>query len=205
MRASAEATPPCSAQEMVVDEGAKREKQSTKREADAEADIKATPSKRTRAFAVKPSPKSAKPIAKKPAAVPPGPRPVCKRVLAPIRRPCLQKVPAPPAYKLTTYEEVCKAELRYPSQHPHVELEDEMLLIKSAPTPPSGRLEASIDNGDLCPDVFCAFIAVLGISQAPPAGPSQDRKALRSFSEATKGDNVEALVCFCCVHSHMCC
>ena len=257
-RTFVEAVPPCSTQEMMVD-GSNREKESKKREADAEADINATPSKRTRAFAVKPSPKSAQPIAKKPAAVPPVPRPVCKRVPAPIRRRCRHKVPAPPAYKLTIYEEVCKAKLRYPSKHPHVELEDEMLPIKSAlradPTLPPGRLEASIDNGDLWPDVFCAFVgctwekmrgteadllqhlkeehfdelihaakvlpirveedvAILSVyneaiadilrTQAPLAGPSLDRKALRSFSEATMGDNVEALVCFCCGCIHTC-
>ena len=182
-----------------------------------------------------------------------------RRPAPPVRRRCPQKVPAPPAYKLTIYEEVCKAELRYPSKHPHVELEDEMLPIKSAlradPTLPPGRLEASIDNGDLWPDVFCAFIgctwekmrgteadllqhlkeehfdelihaakvlpmkveedvAILSVyneaiadilrTQAPLAGPSLDRKALRSFSEATKGDNVEALVCFCCGCIHTC-
>ena len=182
-----------------------------------------------------------------------------RRPPPPVRRRCPQKVPAPPTYELTIYEEVCKAELRYPSKHPHVELEDEMLPIKSAlcadPTLPPGRLEASIDNGDLWPDVFCAFIgctwektrgteadllqhlkeehfdelihaakvlpikveedvAILSVyneaiadilrTQAPLAGPSLDRKALRSFSEATKGDNVEALVCFCCGCIHAC-
>ena len=95
MRTSAEATPPCSTQEMVVDEGAKREKQSNKREADAEAGIKATPSKRTRVFAVKPPPKSAQPIAKKPAAAPPVPKPVCKRVPAPMRRRCRPQSSSP--------------------------------------------------------------------------------------------------------------
>ena len=258
-RISVKATPPGSTQEMVLAEGSRREKQSNKREVDAEADLRATPSKRSRAFTVKPSLKSPQPTAKKLAAVPPVPRPVCKRVPAPMRRRCRHKVPAPPAYKLTIYEEVCRAQLRYPSKHPHVELEDEMLPIKSAlradPTLPPGRLEASIDNGDLWPDVFCAFVgctwekmrgteadllqhlkeehfdelihaakvlpikveedvAILSVyneaiadilrTQAPLAGPSLDRKALRSFSEASKGDNVEALVCFCCGCIHTC-
>ena len=35
-------------------------------------------------------------------------------------------------------------------------------------------------------------------SQAPIAGASLDRTALYSFADATKGDKVEALICWCC-------
>lgn len=41
-------------------------------------------------------------------------------------------------------------------------------------------------------------IAVKCRSQAPIAGPSLDRTALHSFADATKGDKVEALICWSC-------
>lgn len=46
--------------------------------------------------------------------------------------------------------------------------------------------------------VYNQAIAVKCRSQAPLAGESFDRTALNSFSEAMKGNQVEALVCFCC-------
>ena len=52
------------------------------------------------------------------------------------------------------------------------------------------------------PDAFLSIynqaIAVKCRSQAPFAGPSLDRKALKSFSESCQGHRVEALVCFVC-------
>lgn len=46
--------------------------------------------------------------------------------------------------------------------------------------------------------IYNAAVAMKCRSQAPIAGPSLDRKALKSFSEACKGHKVESLVCFVC-------
>lgn len=46
--------------------------------------------------------------------------------------------------------------------------------------------------------VYNQAMAVKCRSQAPLAGESFDRTALKSFSEAMEGNQVEALVCFCC-------
>ncbi len=52
------------------------------------------------------------------------------------------------------------------------------------------------------PDAFLSIyneaIAVKCRSQAPIAGPSIDRRAVKSFGEACEGHKVEALVCFVC-------
>ena len=56
------------------------------------------------------------------------------------------------------------------------------------------------------PDAICSVykqaIAVKCRSQAPVAGTSLDRTALKSFSEASAKDHVQALVCFCCGGIH---
>ena len=59
------------------------------------------------------------------------------------------------------------------------------------------------------PDAFLGIyneaIAVKCRSQAPLAGPSVDRRALRSFARACTKDNVEALVCCtcACIYTHV--
>ena len=53
-----------------------------------------------------------------------------------------------------------------------------------------------------CPDallsVYNAAVAQRCRADAPLAGCSLDRTALRSFAKATAKDSVEALICFCC-------
>ena len=50
--------------------------------------------------------------------------------------------------------------------------------------------------------IYNQAVAVKCRSQAPLAGPSLDRTALNSLSEATKGNKVEALMCFSCGGIH---
>ena len=50
--------------------------------------------------------------------------------------------------------------------------------------------------------VYNEAVAVKCRGQAPLAGCSLDRTALRSFAKATAGDNVEALICFSCACIH---
>ena len=87
------------------------------------------------------------------------PKPVAKP--PPRRRRYSTKRPAQPPYKLSIYEEVCKAKLRYPSKHPHAELETELDIIVSSlrafPTIPPGRSDVRVEDGERWPAVFCAF------------------------------------------------
>ena len=53
--------------------------------------------------------------------------------------------------------------------------------------------------------IYNQAVATVCRSQAPVAGASLDRKALRAFTEACRGDSVEALVCFscACIYTHV--
>ena len=51
---------------------------------------------------------------------------------------------------------------------------------------------------DAMKSVYNQAIAVKCRQQPPLAGASLDRTALRTFTDATKGAKVEALICFCC-------
>ena len=57
-------------------------------------------------------------------------------------------------------------------------------------------------ESDAMRSVYCQAIAMKCRDQAPVAGTSLDRMALRGFAEATAGNKVEALVCFCCGGIH---
>ena len=54
------------------------------------------------------------------------------------------------------------------------------------------------DAPDAFRSIYCQAIAAKCRSQAPIAGSSLDRTALHSFTEATAGNNVEALICCSC-------
>ena len=58
------------------------------------------------------------------------------------------------------------------------------------------------DAPDAAYSLYCEAIAIKCRADAPIAGCSLDRKALRSFAAATAGDNVEALVCCVCACIH---
>ena len=62
----------------------------------------------------------------------------------------------------------------------------------------------SLNPVDAVRSVYNAAIAHKVRQDAPLAGCSLDRTALRNFSEATAGDNVEALMCFSCACIHTC-
>ena len=51
---------------------------------------------------------------------------------------------------------------------------------------------------DALRSVYNEAISVKGRQQAPIAGTSFDRTALRTFTKAMQGNKVEALMCFCC-------
>ena len=55
---------------------------------------------------------------------------------------------------------------------------------------------------DAMKSVYNQAIAVKCRQQPPLAGASLDRTALRTFTDATKGAKVEALICFCCGGIH---
>ena len=50
--------------------------------------------------------------------------------------------------------------------------------------------------------VYNEAISVKGRQQAPVAGASLDRTALRTLTKAMQGNKVEALICFCCGNIH---
>ena len=54
------------------------------------------------------------------------------------------------------------------------------------------------DAEDAFLSIYNEAIATKCRSQAPIAGCSLDRKALKSFAEACKGDKIESLLCFVC-------
>ena len=54
------------------------------------------------------------------------------------------------------------------------------------------------DAPDACLSIYKAAISHKCRSQAPVAGCSIDRGALKAFSESFAGEKVEALICFCC-------
>ena len=51
---------------------------------------------------------------------------------------------------------------------------------------------------DACLSIYKAAISCKCRSQAPVAGCSIDRGALKAYSDAMKGENVETLICFSC-------
>ena len=54
------------------------------------------------------------------------------------------------------------------------------------------------DAPDACLSIYKAAISHKCRSQAPVAGCSIDRGALKAFSDSFAGEKVEALICFCC-------
>ena len=54
------------------------------------------------------------------------------------------------------------------------------------------------DAPDACLSIYKAAISHKCRNQAPVAGCSIDRGALKAFSESFAGEKVEALICFCC-------
>lgn len=69
---------------------------------------------------------------------------------------------------------------------------------------PIARTMLRNSDKDRLLSVYSAAVTYHCRRQAPLAGASLDRRALMAFSEATSGDGVEALVCFCCGCVHPC-
>ena len=147
--------------EHTSDDAAVRSESTPRAKTTSSSSIAPKTNKKTRKFATKPSPKPKANKTKNKQTTSKVLKHATKKQVRGRRR-VRTKMPAPPFYRLTIYEEVCKAQLRQPASHPLAEFEEELLAVVSAlrasPTVPPGRSRASVDEGDLWPSIFCAFL-----------------------------------------------